>query len=44
MGARGNELSTCKIPDHYLKKQKVIKLLEFWQLWLKIEKGKKITK
>ena len=27
MDARGNELSSCKIPDQYLKKQK--KLLNF---------------
>ena len=28
MDARGNKLSSCKIPDQYLKKQKVIELLE----------------
>ena len=38
MDARGNKLSSCKIQDQYLKKQKVIKLLELWQLWLKKEK------
>ena len=26
------------IPDQYLKKQKVIKLLELWTLWLKEKK------
>ena len=35
MDARGNELSSCKIPDQYLKNKKVIKLLELWKLWLK---------
>ena len=34
MDARGSKLPSCKIPDQYLKKQKVIKLLELWQLWL----------
>ena len=32
MDARGNKISSCKIPDQ------VIKLLELWQLWLKKEK------
>ena len=40
MDARGNELSSCKIPDQYLKKQKVIKLLELWTLWRKEKKRK----
>ena len=35
MDAGGNKLSSCKIPDQYLKKKEVIKLLELWQLWLK---------
>ena len=41
MDARGNKLSSCKIPDQYLKNKKVIKLLELWTLWLKKEKRKK---
>ena len=41
MNARGNKLSSCKIPDQYLKNKKVIKLLELWTLWLKKEKRKK---
>ena len=40
MVARGNKLSSCKISDQYLKKQKVSKLLELWQLWLKNEEKK----
>ena len=27
MDARGNELSSCKIPDQYLKKQKTLLLI-----------------
>ena len=42
MDARGNKLSSCKIPDQYLKNKKNIKLLELWTLWLK--KGKKERK
>ena len=38
---RGNKLSSCKIPDQYLKNQKVIKLLELWTLWLIMKKEKK---
>jgi len=34
MDAIGNKLSSCKIPDQCLKKQKKnIKLLELWTLW-----------
>ena len=42
MDARGNKLSSCRIPDQYLKKQKKndIKILELWQLWPKNVKRK----
>ena len=40
--ARGNKLSSCKIPDQYLKKKKkIIKLLELWLLWLKRKEKQK---
>ena len=44
MDARGNELFSYKIPDQYLKKQKVIKLLEVWQLLLMKRKEQRIHK
>ena len=28
MDARGNKLSSCQIPDHYLKKQKTFRTLD----------------
>ena len=41
MDARGNKLSSWKIPNQYLKNRKVIKLFEIWQLWLKRKKKRK---
>ena len=35
MDDRRNKLSACKITDQYLKKQKVIILIELWQLVIK---------
>ena len=43
MDARGNKLSSCKIPDQYLKKQKNFKLLELWTLWRKKKRKEKIA-
>ena len=41
MDASGNKKSPCRIPNQYLKNQKVIKLLELWTLWLIMKKEKK---
>ena len=38
MDARWNKLSSCKIPDHYLKKQK--KILNFLELWYTLAEKK----
>ena len=41
MNAKGNKLSSSKIPDQYLKKG--FELLEHWQLWLKKRKEKNVV-